>query len=286
MNSSNSHSLDFCGFPASSDLNHEDWRSLYVRLEQEQAEFLKHEERFRSSEYRWPRDPLHTWSRMWEYPYVLHHLERIRQENSGNGTLTAADIGSGVTFFPFSVARLGYHVTCNDIDPVCERDIPAAASLFDHSPGRVTVALSKGEEIPLPSTTQDVAYCISVLEHIPDFDTTVSEIARILKPSGKFILTVDIDLRGDSELSTGGFELLQIRLAEKFVRACPERIIHPSLLLTSENSFFPYKHKSTSALLRGVIRNMLRGQLIPTKPGVCQYLAVYGCVLTKVSGDQ
>src|SRR5262245_53233276 len=138
------NSLDFCGFSALRDLDNGYWRVIYARLEDEQAEFLKHEKRFRSPEYRWPRDPLHTWSRLWEYPYAFHHLERIRRENSENRMLTAADIGSGVTFFPFSTARLGYNVTCVDIDPVCERDIPAAAHLVQHSPGSVFVALSKG----------------------------------------------------------------------------------------------------------------------------------------------
>jgi 2-polyprenyl-3-methyl-5-hydroxy-6-metoxy-1,4-benzoquinol methylase len=279
---SNEHPLNFCGFSALSDLGHNDWHGIYARLEQEQTEFLSREDRFRSAEYRWPRDPLHTWSRLWEYPYVLYHLEKIRHERPSTSSLTAADIGSGVTFFPFSAARLGYHITCIDIDPVCERDIPAAARLLDLSPGCVDVALLQEEKIPLSTASQDVVYCISVLEHIPDFGATLLEIARVLKSGGKLILTVDIDLRGDSELSTDGFELLQRYLSERFVLACPQRVIHPSLLLTSDNSHFPYRHQSTSALLKGVIRGLVRHQSIPQKPRVCQYLTVYSCVLTKI----
>ena len=58
--------FDRSGLIPRSDFDHEEWRRGFGLLEAEQAAFLRHETAFRSAEYRWPRDPLHSWSRAWE----------------------------------------------------------------------------------------------------------------------------------------------------------------------------------------------------------------------------
>src|SRR5882762_5462920 len=118
------------GIATLSDLTTCDWRELFSLLEEEQSEFRTMEPHFMSTEYRWPRDPLHTWSRIWEYPYAYYHLMLRRQGLGDNASPLAVDIGSGVTFFPFSLARLGYRVICTDIDPICAKDIPLAGRVL------------------------------------------------------------------------------------------------------------------------------------------------------------
>ena len=213
---------------------------------------------------------------------MIHHLERIRQAKPTDGLLRVADIGSGVTFFPFSVARLGYDVTCIDVDPICAHDIPIAAKIIDHAPGKIVIGLMDGKRVPLGDESQDVVYCVSVLEHIPNCEDTIKEVARILKPGGQFVLTVDIDLRGDSELGVEAFELMQALLvAAGFKTAIPERVIHPGALLTTENSLYPELHKSAVAYAKQVVKNVLRGQLLRAKASVGLDLTVYGTVLEK-----
>lgn len=60
------------GLAALSDLNTPGYQDIFSMLEKEQDVFLNKESEFRSKEYKWPRDPLHTWSRVWEYPYVYY----------------------------------------------------------------------------------------------------------------------------------------------------------------------------------------------------------------------
>ncbi len=272
--------FDFMGFAARTDLEKEDWKILFSLLESKQSEFLNYQDEFRSKEYKWPRDPLHTWSRLWEYPYVYHHLQRI-QEQRLNEKLKVLDFGSGVTFFPFSLAQLGYDVICADIDPVCAVDIPAAAKIVQHTPGSVNVALIKNGVIPVESASQDVVYCISVLEHIPDFESTIEEMARVLKPDGQLILTVDIDLRGNFELGVDEFERLQIMLDKYFTKKLPERPVHPSNLLTTVNS--PYHMKSGSPLfpVKQLIKSALQGRWMNGDPRVGVFLTVYATVYQK-----
>jgi len=274
--------LSFAGFPSLSDFQSEDWRLLFQGLECDQEDFLAHEKSFRSPEYRWPRDSLHTWSRLWEYPYVIHHLRRFRQAKPSNGLLRVADIGSGVTFFPFSVARLGYDVTCIDVDPICAHDIPIAAKIIDHAPGKIVIGLMDGKRVPLGDESQDVVYCVSVLEHIPNCEDTIKEVARILKPGGQFVLTVDIDLRGDSELGVEAFAFMQAKLEARFRIAIPQRVIHPAALLTTESSLYPSVHKSAVAYAKQLVKNALNGRLLRGSASVGVDLTVYGTVLEKI----
>jgi SAM-dependent methyltransferase len=278
------HPFERAGFAALSALKREEWRELFMRLDQAQAQFLAHEQSFRSPEYIWPRDPLHTWSRVWEYPYVYYHLEKLRREIPEERLLTVADFGSGVTFFPFAVARLGYDVTCIDIDPVCAHDIPAAANVIDGTPGSVGVKLLDNNRIPLPNNSQDVVYCISVLEHIPDFGQTISEIVRILNPGGKFVLTVDIGLRGDYMLSAERFDGLMRCLRQLFFWELPEASVHPMGFLTSENSIFPMKPGRRATLLKWLENLILRNTFNAQGQGT-PWLTVYATVVTKRGSD-
>ena len=141
--------FDRCGTAALSDLQSQVWRELYSRLEVSQADFLSKQHLFRSPGYKWPLDSLHWWSRVWEYPYVYLHLARWRREYAGHNLPKVADIGSGVTFFPFSVARLGFAVVCSDPDPVCSRDLNRARETIEQSPGNVEFRLIGGSSLPL-----------------------------------------------------------------------------------------------------------------------------------------
>ena len=229
-----------CGLAALSDLQTPECREIFNLLEQEQAAFLEHEGRFRSSDYKWPRDPLHTWSRVWEYPYVFYHLKSRRKDFEKNLPLVV-DLGSGVTFFPFSVARLGYEVICVDIDPICEKDLTKAVQCIQHEPGKVDFRLSDGMTLPLTNGEADIIYCVSVLEHIPTFEQTISEMARVLKPGGLLLLTIDLDLRGDSEIGVEKYGTLIKILRHYFKEYYPDCTIHPADILHSASGLFGFK---------------------------------------------
>lgn len=276
----NSSLFDFTGFAARTDLEKEGWKVLFSSLQGEQAEFLKHQDKFRSKEYKWPRDSLHTWSRLWEYPYVYLHLQKI-QDQRPSEKLRILDFGSGVTFFPFSVARLGCNVTCADIDPVVAVDIPVAAKLVQPTLGNVNVALIQIGRIPVESESQDVVYCISVLEHIPNFEPVIDEISRVLKPDGQLILTVDIDLRGNVELGVNEFERLQAKLDEYFMKNHHERPVHPCNLLTTANSPYHIKSKSPIFAVKQLVKSAMRGQILSGDPRVGVFLTVHATICHK-----
>lgn len=232
---SSASSFDYAGLATLGDLDDPAYRQTYALLEQLQAEFLAHERQFRSPGYKWPRDALHNWSRIWEYPYAYHHLKQMVEARAG-GPVRIADIGSGVTFFPFAVARLGTHVTCSDIDPLCGRDLARASAVVSTAPGIVDFRLAAMNSLPFETGEVDLAYCISVIEHVPDIEAMVQELARIIRPGGELLLTIDIDLRGDSEIGPSGHRRLLRALGNAFDTELPFRCHHPAELLTTANS--------------------------------------------------
>lgn len=165
-----------CGLAALSDLSTDEWRGLFTELETMQNEFLAKEAEFRSPEYQWPRDALHNWSRVWEYAYAYDFLREWRGELGSAPTI--ADLGSGVTFFPLALSKLGYTVICTDTDPVCQKDLPRAAKAIAPDSTAVSFRLTDGKILPFRDREVDAIYCISVLEHVPRFENTVLEMAR------------------------------------------------------------------------------------------------------------
>ena len=238
MTSLSSGVFERSGLAARSDLQDPEWRAVFSALEAEQKEFLSFEKDFRSPEYAWPRDPLHNWSRVWEYPYAYHHLQMWRRSRPQSPLLKVADVGSGVTFFPFSVARLGCEVICTDIDPICETDLGRAARLVPAEPGRIECRITDGRTLPYADGEVDAAYSISVIEHIPEFAGTIKEIHRALKPGGLFLLTCDVATAATEYDSLGiaAFARLRRALEEFFVPALPEKSVHPEDVLRVDNS--------------------------------------------------
>lgn len=275
------------GLAALSDLRSPGYQSIFSQLEKEQEAFLDKESDFRSEEYKWPHDSLHNFSRVWEYPYVYYHLANYLKTLPQNSRPIVADVGSGVTFFPFSLAKLGYQVVCTDIDRICERDLSLARACVPHSPGTVDFRLIEDSSIPFGDSECDALYCISVLEHIPDFEKTVAEMARILKPGGLCLITCDINLRPEDglQLDCQQYGRLMYSVEKDFVRIWPELTIHPVDILTTTNSLYPLEGHPLGVVRIGyrLMKQRILKPLLGRKPGRVRtpHVAVLGLVLRK-----
>lgn len=277
--------LDRNGLAALSDFKTEAWNGLFRSLEREQSDFLARQPGFRRPESSWPVDPLHTWSRVWEYPYVYHHLRRWRSSRAASAVPRVADVGSGVTFFPFAVARLGFHVLCTDVDPVCEIDLDRAIKHVPHDPGSVAFRLAGEATLPLEDEECDAVYCVSTLEHIPRFEDTVREMARVLKPGGLLLLTIDLDLQGNAAIGPARYTELRDVLRESFQNAMPEVTVHPADVLDCSNGPYPMvapltgRIRSWFVFKQEVVKPLL-GR--PSYPMLRYRLAVEGLALEKL----
>ena len=274
------HPFDRSGLAALSDLRDPRYKQLFAELEKQQERFLSYERSFRSADYLWPRDALHWWSRVWEYPYAYHHLQQFRPKADGRGQRPAVvDVGTGVTFFPFALAGLGYDLICTDVDPVCQRDLAEAAKHIPRGLGSVSSLLIEDSRLPVDDGAIDAVCCISVLEHIPAFEVTIREMARVLRPGGLLVLTIDLDLNGNSEIGPQRYGTLLTALHQKFALAFDDVTVHPMDALYSSRGPHPMIAPGSDApAWKKLARRLLkRPQPAPT------HLAVQGLVMTRLS---
>lgn len=120
------------------------------------------------------------------------------------------DFGSGVTFFPFALAREGYNVLTMDNLPVVKRDFEKAIGVLSSGSGAVSFKPNVDLKIPLKDSEASIICCISVLEYIKNLSAMVREFARVLKPKGLLFLIIDIDINENYEISPSNYQILRV----------------------------------------------------------------------------
>ncbi|MEZ5053616.1 MAG: class I SAM-dependent methyltransferase [Chitinophagales bacterium] len=141
--------------------------------------------------------PMYYAARMWEFPYAIFEA----QLQMG---MKVADVGCGNTPFTALLAeRVGaQNVTGYDPDYIQDDNIEG----HSHFGARKSYIDALGinfykdgmTKMTAEDNTFDRVFCISVLEHIEELHIKqqgLKEMARILKPGGKLILTFDVALK-------------------------------------------------------------------------------------------
>lgn len=147
---------------------------------------------------RWSEDPLHRWSRRWEYLFVTDRVATAFARRS-SGSMRIMDAGSGLTFFPHWIAYRyrGLEVECSDRDRRVES---AAAELRPPARDGVSYTTQDLASLTYPDESFSLISCISVLEHTRNREAIIGEFARVLEPGGEVVLTFDISLDGRWEI--------------------------------------------------------------------------------------
>jgi len=209
--------------------------------------------------HKWVPDPLHQWSRQWEYPYVFERIRRHAKDSTRTETYKILDAGSGVTFFPFFLANTldNPNITCCDYDQSLEAIYQDIVS--EHK-GRVCFIPADLHHLPFPDQSFDAIYCISVLEHTSDHIAVIAEFKRILKPGGILCITFDIAINGDADIPPQQAQALIADIYRSFPSDAPvdysnlpsdvlgTDILTTRWIRTLDKSLLPWKYPTLVAL--------------------------------------
>lgn len=161
---------------------------------------------------KWVGDPLHQWSRQWEYPFVYSRAQQLVQFEP---RLKILDAGSGVTFFPYLL-----NARFDDVSIYCCDYDETLSSIFkqiNHGEDKAVEFLSTDlRELPYENESFDMVYCISVLEHTDDYEEIIEKFYKILKPGGTLIVTFDISLDGTRDINVDKASSLLTSLVKPF----------------------------------------------------------------------
>ena len=152
-------------------------------------------EKIQSYNNKWVPDPLHQWSRQWEYIYIIDQVLKTQKARQ-----KVLDLGAGMTFLPYYLQEL------KNVDTVTALDYDASlAGLYD----KVNKALAKKVEFRFAdirklakekTESYDYIYSVSVLEHTDNYGEIVKNCYKLLKKGGKFSITFDISLDGNDDI--------------------------------------------------------------------------------------
>jgi 2-polyprenyl-3-methyl-5-hydroxy-6-metoxy-1,4-benzoquinol methylase len=180
------------GIPTMDEYHHLVNSGLFKEVEKYSDKFLsKFGQSITSYNKKWVKDPLHQWSRQWEYIYIVQNIEKHAKKKK---KIKVLDLGSGITFLPYYLKdKLDIHsIKALDYDEMLHElygavnDAWAKPVDFLHKDMRDLGSMASKEF--------DHIYSVSVLEHTDRYESIIKDCHRLLKPGGKFSLTFDISL--------------------------------------------------------------------------------------------
>ncbi len=131
------------------------------------------------------------------------------------------DLGCAGGFMAEALHDKGAQVT--GIDPAAQA-IAAARQHAAQTGKDIRYSTGVGESLPYPTASFDAVVCVDVLEHVQDLETVLSEIARVLKPGGRFLYDT-INRNPVARLAT-------ITVAEDLLRLLPKGTHDPEMFIT------------------------------------------------------
>ena len=111
---------------------------------------------------------------------------------------TAADLGAGTGFVTKALLDAGLTVFAVDQSPAMLAELRAKFSAAAQA-RRLHALEGAMDNLPLPDASVDCAFANMLLHHVDDPARAIAEMARILKPGGRLVIT-DLDLHDRREL--------------------------------------------------------------------------------------
>ncbi len=144
------------------------------------------------------------WSREWEYPWAV--INSVCRPG-----MRVVDLGCGGSpLLPYLVRRLGCRGAGVDLKLTSTEGhtLRGFARAPETVVPEVTWVLASMASTGLASHAWDRVFCISVIEHVdkPTAAGTMLEIARLLTPEGRALITTDVD--GSHRTLTSSYERL------------------------------------------------------------------------------
>ncbi|MBL7779738.1 MAG: class I SAM-dependent methyltransferase [Saprospiraceae bacterium] len=127
---------------------------------------------------------------LWSAPFGLRLLDCIEYRSG----ITALDIGFGMGFPLTELAmRLGSSATVYGIDPWQPGIERTRVKLDAYRIENVRIIEASAESIPLEDTSIDLVVSNNGINNVQDIPQVLSECARVLKPGGQFVMTMNLD---------------------------------------------------------------------------------------------
>lgn len=178
----------------------------YIRLTLEKKEHLSFDEA-REEIYEQSFYPLVTHFTFAIQPSAVARLKFIREAVASikeeQGSFADLGCGSGVILCDALKHKAGWTGQGLDISPAAI-DYAERLSIYKQVSDRAEFRVGDMAQLPFDNETLDLVISSEVIEHAPDPDRVMREIARVLRPKGKLILTIPMESHAVAHLNSPG----------------------------------------------------------------------------------
>lgn len=178
----------------------------------------------------------------------------------------ALDVGAGRGISSYALARSGWQVTALEPDPSPLVGTGAIRQLSDDAGVRIDIVQDQAEAMPFADGSFDLVYGRQVLHHAGDLSVLCREMARVLRPGGRFVATREHVITTREDLETflqchplhrlyGGEYAYPLEDYQSAIRASGLRLIRTLGPFDSVINYFPmsdteWRHKCRRPLAR------------------------------------
>lgn len=155
------------------------------------------------------------------------------------------DLGAGSGFSSEMLARFGYDVVALDPDLVALGNNRRRATIdAGRIAGSVQVTAGVAQGLPFADATFDGVFCMNAMHHVADLPAAMIDLARVLKPGGRVVLSepglAHLDAahtqrarteHGEDDLAFDVLAFLQLAREHGFADAMLTATLHPPLRL-------------------------------------------------------
>lgn len=125
----------------------------------------------------------HLRERWWDDAFTMFLRDTV-QPRAGRRIL---DVGCGTGTAEVRLSRFGLtQVSLVAVDLLVDRVRAALAATRSHNI-RASFAAADGCALPFADGSFDAAFCVAVLQHIPDVSVAVRELVRVTRPNGRVV---------------------------------------------------------------------------------------------------
>ena len=274
------------GVPRIHEYNQVIQSTLFAEMEGFSGEFIRtHRTNLFFYSLRWSHDPLHHWSRQWEYPYVFAQIE---PHLSARGDIVSQvlDAGSGITFFLYFIMSRFHNieVTC------CDRDLylnKIFEKINKRSQYNARFEVQNLRNLAFSGRKFDIVYCISVLEHTHNYELIIEKVHNILKKNGLFVVTFDLSFDSNVDIPIDRANELLVLLTkwfkphDDFIQVLAEDIIQSPDIVTTDRLRDRNINRSPWQIYRQTLRHVK--SLVRLQEPQNTNLSCFCCALKKVS---
>jgi arsenite methyltransferase len=176
---------------------------------------------------------------LWSAPFGLRLLQQIRLKKN----IVALDIGFGAGFPLTELSmRLGKSCTVYGIDPWEAAIIRTEEKLKHFGITHVKIMHGVAEEIPLEDASVDLIVSNNGINNVSDLKKVLSECSRVMKISGQFVLSVNLDTTMVEFYSAMENVLMEMRMEKEIINIrehiySKRKPLHELTSLLEQNGF-------------------------------------------------